>query len=322
MVDSAPMISDTINKQISNIHHRNTNKQDSLHNLKVYHQNVRGLKDKLNLLSNFFYSEFIHIICLTEHHLKDHEINLVSMEHYKLSSKFCRQQYKNGGTCIYVNKSIDYDIIPTDHICNEKDLETCAIKLNLHKINIVIISIYRSPSGNYSYFLKKLESFFKSLYTLRTEYIICGDINVNYLHSNSRQQQLDMLLTTYNLVGIVKFPTRITKQSSTTIDNFFIDPSRKHSIKPIANGISDHDAQILVLENVLMPAHKLTPCVFRDFNDHSIYNFLMHLSMENWDDVFSENNVNIFNKFVDTYLKIFNTHFKQTKYHPLQKINP
>ena len=44
--------------------------------------------------------------------------------------------------------------------------------------------------------------------------------------------------------------------------------------------------------------------------------------MENWDDVFSENNVNIFNKFVDTYLKIFNTHFKQTKYHPLQKINP
>ena len=62
---------------------------------------------------------------------------------------------------------------------------------------------------------------------------------------------------------------------------FFIDPSRKHSIKPIANGISDHDAQIIVLENVLMPAHKLTPCVFRDFNDHSIYNFLMHISMEN-----------------------------------------
>ena len=74
----------------------------------------------------------------------------------------------------------------------------------------------------------------------------------------SRQQQLDMLLTTYNLVSTVKFPTRITNQSSTTIDNFFIDPSRKHSIKPIANGISDHDAQIIVLENVLMPAHKLT----------------------------------------------------------------
>ena len=97
------MISGTTNKQISNNYHRNTNKQDSLHNLKVYHQNVRGLKDKLNLLSNSFYSEFIHIICLTEHHLKDHEINLVSMEHYKLSAEVCRQQYKNGGTCIFVH---------------------------------------------------------------------------------------------------------------------------------------------------------------------------------------------------------------------------
>ena len=44
--------------------------------------------------------------------------------------------------------------------------------------------------------------------------------------------------------------------------------------------------------------------------------------MENWDVVFSENNVSIiFNKFLDTYLKIFNIHFKQTKYQPLQKIN-
>jgi hypothetical protein len=43
MVDSAPMIGGTTNKQISNNHHRNTNKKDSLHNLKVSHQNICGL---------------------------------------------------------------------------------------------------------------------------------------------------------------------------------------------------------------------------------------------------------------------------------------
>jgi exonuclease III len=213
MVGSAPMTGGTKSGHISNNHHRNTHGQGSLNNLKVYHQNVQGLKGKLNLLANFLYSELIHIVCLTEHHLKDHEMNLALMEHYKLSAKFCRQQYRNGGTCIFVHESIEYDIIPTDHICKEKDLEMCAIKLILQKINIVIIVIYRSPSGNYGYFLRKLESFLKSLYTIRTEYIICGDINMDYLHSHNRKLQLDTLLASYNLVSIVKFPTRIANGS-------------------------------------------------------------------------------------------------------------
>jgi exonuclease III len=207
-------------------------------------------------------------------------MNLASIERYKLSAKFCRQQYRNGGTCIFVHESINCDIIPTDHICKEKDLEMCAIKLNLQKTNIVIIVIYRSPSGNYGYFLMKLDLFLKSLCTIRTEYIICGDINVDYLYSHSRKQQLDMLLTTYNLTSIVKFPTRIVNGSSTAIDNFFIDLSRKYSIKPLINGISDHDAQLLEMENVITPAQELTSYFIRDFNDQSIHDFLMHLSME------------------------------------------
>ena len=57
--------------------------------------------------------------------------------------KFCRHQYKNGGVCVFVNQTTDFDSIPTHHICKEKDLEICAIKLNLPKIKIVIITIYR-----------------------------------------------------------------------------------------------------------------------------------------------------------------------------------
>jgi hypothetical protein len=229
--------------------HVNTHEQGSHHNLKVYHQNVRGLKGKQNMLSNFLYFELSHIVCLTEHHLKDQEIKLASIQHYKLSTKFCIQQYRNGGTCIFVHESINYKIIPTDHIYKEKDLELCAIKVNLHKSNIVILVIYRSLSGNYNY-LRKLELFLKSLSTIRTEYIICGDINVEYLQNHSRKQQLDMLLATYNLASIVNFPTRIVNGSSTAIDNFFIDLSLKYTIRPLINGISDHDAQLLVLETV------------------------------------------------------------------------
>ena len=154
--------------QTSNNHHINRHEPRSFYNTNVYHQNVRSLKGKLNLLSNFLYPELTcgntpqvsgpfqspssaltrlcgpfqgpaqhgeltngpfqgptlvtltnhktayfdqsqdsffwpmtddtqpysiphtHIVCLTEHRLKDQEMNLASIEHYKLSAKFCR----------------------------------------------------------------------------------------------------------------------------------------------------------------------------------------------------------------------------------------
>jgi len=83
--------------------------------------------------------------------------------------------------------------------------------------------------------------------------IICGDININYLQTSSSKNQLDSLLALYNLYG-VDFPTRITESSSTAIDNFFMDKGKnaKYTVSPIYNGLSNHDAQLLVLHYVLI----------------------------------------------------------------------
>jgi hypothetical protein len=64
----------------------------------------------------------------------------MSIEFHKLGAKFCRPQYKNGGVCIFVTESLDFETIPTHHICKEKDVELCDIKLHLLKIKIVIIN--------------------------------------------------------------------------------------------------------------------------------------------------------------------------------------
>ena len=55
------------------------------------------------------------------------EIDIMSIEYYKLGSKFCRHQYKNGHVCIFVHESIDFNTTDTHHICKEKDIEICAI---------------------------------------------------------------------------------------------------------------------------------------------------------------------------------------------------
>ena len=112
----------------------NSDIKDSSNNLKVYYQNIRGLRGKVSQLSNILHSELPHIICITEHHFKDFEMDMMSLEYYKLVTIFCRQQYKNGGACIFVHESIDFDVTSTHHVYKEKDLEICALKINLPKI--------------------------------------------------------------------------------------------------------------------------------------------------------------------------------------------
>jgi hypothetical protein len=56
----------------------------------------------------------------------------------------------------------------------------------------------------------------------------------------------------YNLAGIVKFPTRIDLNSHIAIDNVFIDTSTtgKYNYNPLINGLSNHDAQLLIINKV------------------------------------------------------------------------
>ena len=109
--------------KIENPQHTRQHIQNSTHDLKVYHQNIRGMKGKLDHLSNFLYSDPPHIVCLTEHHLNDQEINLIAFDQYKLSAKFCRKHHKNGGSCIFVHESINFNTIPTDHVIKNRTLK-------------------------------------------------------------------------------------------------------------------------------------------------------------------------------------------------------
>jgi hypothetical protein len=52
---------------------------------------------------------------------------------------------------------------------------------------------------------------------------------------------------------MVNFPTRTANESSTAIDNIFIDRSGNYIIHCLIHGLSDHDAQLIVLNNVIIP---------------------------------------------------------------------
>ena len=65
--------------------------------------------------------------------------------------------------------------------CKDKDFEVCVIKTYFNAKCVCIIAIYGAPSGNFDLFISKLDTVLRKLYTVNTEYIICGDINIDYL---------------------------------------------------------------------------------------------------------------------------------------------
>jgi len=164
-------------------------------------------------------------------------------------------------------------------------------------------------------FLNQLESILNKIYKTSSELIVCGDLNINYLNDNSRKDLLDSLLASFNLFSTVKFPTRISNNSCTSIDNIYINTYRhEFSVHSLINGLSDHDAQIITLSNIFISVPRHVFSFTRKINNYSISKFTSLLSYENWEDVFIETDVNtIFNNSLNTFLRIFYSSFPEIK---------
>jgi hypothetical protein len=188
--------------------------------------------------------------------------------------------YEKGGTIIYVHDSLQYTNIVLSAYCKEKDIEICAVKLFMNSLNILIITIYRAPSGNFKYFLQQLHNILQAFSTLASHTIICGDLNINYLTKNSQRRQLENLLRIYNPKSSVNFPTRTSNSSVSNLDNSFIEVSRYEdfSVTPFENGMSDHEAQTLTIN---IPAQRQfpKPKFIRKMDKFAILDFIFKLSI-------------------------------------------
>jgi exonuclease III len=229
-----------------------SNPKVSNEDLVIFHQNIRGLNSNKLKLSISLLPGLTRIICLKEHHLCTNAIDSILLTRCNLGAKFCRNTFKNGGVCIFVHESIQLTKVTLAKYCKEKDLEVCALKLHLLSCEICIIAIYRSP-GNFQYFLHNLEEILNMTFGNTTEIIICGDINISYLNDSTYKHHLDLLLASHALYSIGHFSTRIQNNSYSAIYNIFSNKFKfiKFSVYPIINGLSDHDAQGLIICNIL-----------------------------------------------------------------------
>jgi len=125
-------------------------------------------------------------------------------------------------------------------------------------------------------------------------------------------------MATYGLYGTVQFPTRICNNPVSTIDSIFINIVKYNNfiVYSLVNGMSVHDAQIIVLHDITISNGNNYFHFTRNLNKSSVLDFNFKLTYESWDNVFSYDDVNLsFKNFLNTYLKIFYSSFPIKKIH-------
>jgi len=120
--------------------------------IKIFHQNIRRLRNKTNELVCCIQDDSPHILCLTEHHLQYKELALLHIENYILGAHYCRNTKHMGGVCMFLQNNIPFTCLEIGNYCKDQDIEMCGIQLNHEYDKLCILAVYRSPSGNFDNF--------------------------------------------------------------------------------------------------------------------------------------------------------------------------
>jgi exonuclease III len=150
---------------------------------------------------------------------------------------------------------------------------------------LIVLCIYRVPTGNLKQFCNLLENTLNHFLQPNTTYLICGDLNINFSVRSKDTLKLETLMNTFNLTQVVDFPTRITNNNGTLIDTIFVDTSLcdKIQVKPHINGLSDHNAQLISLQNSMVGLQQYAPKrKTRIIIEQTIKHFQMLLNDETW----------------------------------------
>ncbi|KAK9694620.1 Endonuclease-reverse transcriptase [Popillia japonica] len=163
---------------------------------------------------------------------------------YTIASAFCRVNHKHGGTMILIREDIEYQPLYTFNAMSiEIDVEISAVMLP--KERTIVVSIYRSPNGNFDAFINVLSKLLVNV-DLSCKVFIAGDFNVNFaVKSNNREILLDVFRSSALNLTTLQY-TRITTVSGSCIDNIFTNLAEAdYNVKTVNLHIADHLAQIL-----------------------------------------------------------------------------
>lgn len=256
--------------------------------INILHQNIQCIRNKILELEIFITSleNSPDLLCLTEHWLNKDEVDLIKIENYQLISCYTREMSIHGGSCILIKDTLkDFEKVPIiEHMSVECEAEISCTVSRFRKL--VVLSIYRTCLGNVQIFLSTLEGVLSVVQGHFVDYdvVICGDFNINLMNEDTSKCLFMDLLTTFNYTQTIFNATRVTKTTSSLIDNIFVNTSMISNNKNITSALSDHMAQFISVESIFPIETKNVEIIEkRFFTKTKLEDFFVCLRDFNWD---------------------------------------
>ena len=269
----------------------------------------------------------LFFMCLNETWSSEENIQLYKIENYSLISSYSRKICKGGGVAIWAKKCLKCKEININQFCRDKHIEICAISCNDFSDtikNVIVLNLYRSPTGDINIFLQVLNDVLLYLYKPKTYFIVCGDFNLDSICMSQDFISFCSILEPFGILRVESWPTRVTERSLSTIDHIFTNFEDRGHTCVSENLVSDHNSVFFDFNLSTKSVFNKFSFYTRDFNDWAMGNFSSTLIRENWQHLFNSCDVNqAYAYFFNTLLYYFDKYFPvHKKYkHCLQNKN-
>lgn len=249
------------------------------------------MRNKTDELEVFLDENKFDFLCINEHWLLNDEISCICLDNYKLVSHFSRTNAIHGGVAIYGLKR--YNCSPIKHvnsISSELHYESVGINYN----DFQILTVYRSPNGDFNIFLEKLSLALETITSKNKtkKIIVTGDFNV---HFNTNERNTLLVLNIFISFGFYPIINQNTRKNH-CLDNIFINFNNSNfNWKILDTRLSDH-LGILLSINDTSPKSAYRRINYRPISDTGLYCLNRYLQNTNWNFI-NDNNIKIDDKF-------------------------
>lgn len=136
--------------------------------------------NKVDLLEVFLDDESPDVFCLSEHGMKNFELENLNINNFKYVTSFCRSQASGGGVAIWCRPELKCLPLDCEAFCEERECELSAITIEVSKKDkLLVVAGYRPPSGRNEVFLELLGDCLNKFEKTHTKTVVLGDFNID-----------------------------------------------------------------------------------------------------------------------------------------------
>jgi len=309
IIDEAPTLNQTLDKSMYQSNKENpVSQSDKLftkkNGINFMHLNIHYLFPKFDEIKHLLdENNEIDVLGLGETFLSssfsDSEFQL---KNYQL---FRRDRQSNGGGIVVYVKS-NYPCIQR-HDLEIDSVESIWLEFKCEKQKSFIVGyVYRPPSSAASW-NTDMEKILEKVYCQNKEIILFGDINYNFVNSETSNVTWNNITNAFNLTQLVDKPTRVTSTTSTIIDHVYSNyPCDITDINVPVLSLSDHFPVCFTRKANAKNSVKKGPLHqkinYRSLSNFNEASFIDDLEMQPWSDI---DQLNDPDSAIDLFIKLF-----------------